>query len=163
MDTNYIIIEEKNVDFYDPGFAEDEIMYQRTGIENQRQHLRDRLSDTFRDKKTALRRHFHLEDDAPPKTPQQIVDRIKAGQYVSLKDREWEDRMSSSGVLRWCDPSPYAGIRWRDPKVVEDVEGFRAAEEVLDAARITVKDSIVVLSLEEGLKALREFEEKTFH
>ena len=141
-------------EFWDtPTPIEEANMYHRTETENQRHHLRDRLHGVYHDKKTDLRRHFHLDDDPSPKTPQELVDRIKAGQYVLLKNHEgWESWMG-----------PYSGIRWRKPDVVEDLEGYLASEAVLDVARVQAKDGLIVLPVEEGLKTLREFEAKTFN
>lgn len=117
-------------------------------------YLKGRLNDLFCDKECALPKAFGLENDHPPHTPKEFVERILAGKF-ELKDK------AKDTYLYGSSPSPY--ITWRDPKVKVDQEGYDKAYKTLQEEFTKAKDTIVIKSPEEGLKALEKFESKTFH
>jgi len=114
-----------------------------------RKHLLRRLSDAKDEKKLALRQQYGLDDEKAPKSPKEFLERIKAGKFV-VPGAEDEKHP------RYWDS--YNAIRWRDPAVKEDQEGYDLAKVVLSKAARDVEDAIVVKTPEEGLKALQGFE-----
>lgn len=116
-----------------------------------------RLSTAAATKKTALKTTYGLVDDAAPKTPKELVDRILAGNIVLPKDADDKDRYSYYGIR-----DMFETIRFRDPKVLEDKDGYKVAADKVDLAVKTTEETIVVLDAQTGLKALQDFEAATF-
>jgi hypothetical protein len=122
---------------------------QPTETELQRNHLIKGLRRELDQKLVQLEREFGLSDDEAPKTFNEFIKRIKAGDiiYDGSKDEDYEH-----------GSSPYYNIRWRNPKKKEDRAGFYEAEKDLLKKYQAAKDEIVVLSLEQALAAKRLFE-----
>lgn len=127
-----------------------------------RGYLGDRLFQVYRKHFADMETKFGLVDDKPPRSPKELFERLTSGRFV-VTDNQFEitdkdDAKNFSGY----DPVA-EHIRWRDPSVKEDREGFKAAEKVLEQAQIKARDQIKILSPEEGLKALQEFESFTLN
>lgn len=126
-----------------------------TEAQLKREHLTSRLYQEQETKYDELRRAFGLQDDPYPTSYADFLQRIKDGKYV----------ISEESLKK----NPYAGysyanvIRWRDPALKEDEDGFKAATKKLDAAYRDAEDIIVVFDEKAGLEALKAFEAKTFH
>jgi hypothetical protein len=124
---------------------------------SQRQELRDELEGIYAVKDGELKTHFGLRDQDPPRHGKELVERIKTGEYVLLGEREFED----------SDRTYYSqmtyGIRWRNPKVKVDREGYKLALEKMEKAHTSTKLDVIVLPLTEALASVRAFEEKKFH
>lgn len=121
----------------------------------QREHLRSRARSIKNEKSVELRKHFHLYDDASPKTLEELLERLNSGKYVWDKER-YKDRQFY-GVEEVA-----ARIQWRDPSKPADEKGFNAAAEVLEKAYTELKDTLMIVDPKEGLEALRAFEAKSF-
>lgn len=118
-------------------------------------HLTRRLFVANGNQDLKLRQHFGLEDDNRPATAKEFVQRIKDGKFT-LRDEDSED-------CYYTDADFAYNIRWRDPSVKEDKDGYTAAKKNMEAAYNAAKDQIYISSPEAGLKALQEFESATFH
>jgi hypothetical protein len=121
----------------------------RTMEQDQRQYLSDRLFDVTQDKVIELRKKFGLYDERP-ETPEDIVERIKSDKFV-IPERD-------NNV---CFYNAWEQIQWRDPAIKRDAEGYRKALEALDKSKTPVRDAIRLKSIEEGLKAIQDFEAAT--
>lgn len=128
--------------------------------QRQKDHLLGRLHEIKYTKRNALEVEFGLSELPRPKTPAELVAYIKEGKYVF----KHEDDLSE------CDSgfcgnefyySPWRYIEFRDPAVKADREGYEKAEKALEKLYDDTKDDIVVLDVEKGLAALRQFESTT--
>lgn len=126
-------------------------------LRNQRHALDDALYSTESEKREELRDFFHLNDDKPPRNPVELVERIQAGKFMIP---EVEAVKSKEGKSYY---DPYNHIRWRDPAVLEDKAGFEAASAQLSADAEAVRLDLAILDPKDGLKALRDFQAKTYH
>jgi hypothetical protein len=127
-----------------------------TDVSKAKQHLLSRLHDIQFAHWEKLREHFGLKDDMRPQSPEELVKRIQDGKFV-IPDHEQEDfDFYSPGDLVHF-------IKWRDPSKKKNKEGFEVAQKALRDAEKKVEDKIAVYDPEKGLKALEEFESKTFH
>lgn len=111
--------------------------------------LEYRLNDIYVTKKNELRKKFGLIDDDEPKNPKEMDERIKAGKFIIKglnddKPRNW---------FCW-----YEALRWRDPAVKEDQDGFDAAKKDLKKAFVETQDIIAIKDPEAGLEAMKAFE-----
>jgi hypothetical protein len=117
-----------------------------TTEKDQREFARDRIRSVKFAKNLELQKQFGLVDDTAPQTPAEFAQRITDGKYTI--DKEKMDKQT-------YDPSRY--IRWRDPSVVEDKEGFKAASEKLEAAYTEAKEAIVLSPIADVKAALDTF------
>lgn len=118
-------------------------------------YLEDRAFRINNEKEFELRKAFGLVDAPQPTTPKEFVEFIKEGKYEL--DEKHQDRKL------W---NPWAAgdyLRFRDPEVKRDEDGFNKASEILSKEYRTLMDDIAILDAKEGLEKLREFEAKTFH
>jgi hypothetical protein len=120
-----------------------------------RNYLHERANEVYGAKDLELRSHFHLSDDPPPNTWEEFVSRIKDGKVTV------DEKYAKKRVWYWTDMTSF--VRFRDPKAVEDTEGYEKAHKHLQEYLTGVVDTIVVKTPEDGLRALNKFEEKTFH
>lgn len=120
--------------------------------QTKRAYLQNRLEGQSYAKDIELQKQFGLMDDDAPTTPTELVERIKEGKYAINK--EYEDK-------KVYDPARY--IRWRDPSVKEDKEGYTLALKAKDKASTATLDQIKIANPEAALKALQDFEAATFH
>lgn len=95
-----------------------------------------------------LPKQYGLRDDDAPRTVKDALARIASGKFVPPSEKE--DHETSY----WSE-----NIRWRDPAVVEDVAGCKAARSALVKAVNKTKDQIVAAATPaEMLTALEAFE-----
>lgn len=129
------------------------------GLEaTQKNYLFDRVASAVSEKREDLRQTFGLKDDADPKTPKELVDRIMAGQIVLPENADKPDVWDFVSVR-----SMLIQIRWRDPKKLEDKVGYEAAARKLKDASKATDDIIMTSDAPTGLKAFQEFQAATFH
>lgn len=121
---------------------------------DQRKYLLKRLENSYYDKERAFHAEFKLNPVDGPKTVKDLVAKIKAGDYTLLYD--WTEEAETWGTAGLLDY-----IRWS--KETPDRDGFDAAMKKTKEAKKAATDTITILSPEEGLKALQEFEAATFH
>lgn len=131
----------------------DEDMDCRVTIEEKRlSYLGERLHSVTHDKRRELRIQFGLDSEETPRTPEEAVERIKAGRFT-LKDKDQRHRYDN-----W-----FANLIWRDPKIESDQEGFDKAEKVLEKAHQDTYDTIMIHPADAGLEALKTFESQKFN
>lgn len=110
-------------------------------------YLTGRLHDAFDAKNTELQRMFHLIDDQAPRTPEELIERIKAGKFTLP---EKDKRRTYWGA--------YDQIIWRDPSAKKDQDGYDAAFDLLEKERTKAKDAIMISDPADGLKAIQALE-----
>lgn len=118
-----------------------------TTLADERRFLRHELSDAFEKAKLTLKRQFGLEDDEAPMTLDETIKRIQDGLFVIPEKYKDQKTYGSLGYLRW-----------RDPKAVEDKAGYKAARVTLDAEYSKAERIIKILTPQEGLQAVIDFE-----
>lgn len=118
-----------------------------TTLADERRFLRHELSDAFEKAKLTLKRQFGLEDDEAPMTLDETIKRIQDGLFV-IPDKYKDQK--TYGSLSY--------LRWRDPKAVEDKAGYKAARVTLDAEYSKAERIIKILTPQEGLQAVIDFE-----
>lgn len=125
-----------------------------TTEKDQRKYLERRLWDVMYTIKVGLKKQFGLNDDEAPQTAEDFITRIKDGKYTVDADKMKKEAWSTYDLVRY--------IRWRDPSVVEDMDGYKAARAALDAEVTRVTDIIKIKTPAEGLEALQAFEGWTY-
>lgn len=131
-----------------------------TSAQDQRSYLRDRLHSLYYEKYNELEKQFGLVDDDSPTTAKEVVERIQAGKYMLPKDEDNKnDKKKDLYSILYGHGKNV--IRWRDPDLKEDKEGFEAAAKTMKAEWQKAKDTIVIASPADGLEALRAFEAYT--
>lgn len=117
----------------------------------QRIQMHERLLEVTDKFDSDLRRAFHLTDDNYPETADEFVQRIKDGKFTlrALNDT-------------WVGAHFIDRVRWRDPAAVADLEGFKAAEKRLEAAREALEDKISFLPVAESYAAFEAFKTMNF-
>ncbi len=113
---------------------------------DQRSFISGRLYDRLYAAKHELKRQFGLADDEAPYSVKEILERIKAGKYVLPE--KWED---CSGY------SLFNYIRWRDPSLKEDKDGYAEARKSLQAAYEAAEDAARLSPIPEATKAMQDF------
>jgi len=121
--------------------------------QRQRDHLVSRLHELKNTKATELRNAFGIGEMPAPRTPLEMVERIKEGKFKIEHIDEIDECEYNEFYY-----SPWRYIKWVDPTVKEDRPGYEAAEKKLDKLYEDTRDEIVVLDTEKGLAALRQFE-----
>jgi hypothetical protein len=116
-------------------------------------HLLERLSAATEDKLDTARHTFGLVDDDRPETAQELIDRITSGKFIVPEDRK--------NQKTWGYPLEY--IRWRDPAIKRDEDGFQKYETSVEVASDDVMDTIIVKGPDAGLDAVNAFKAKTFN
>lgn len=115
-------------------------------------HLIGRLDSVSSEKTDGLSKAYGLRDDERPKTPREFLDRITNGKFVVA-----EDNMNKK-IYYFED-----AVRWRDPAIKRDEEGFALASKKLEDARTDATDEIMVKTPEQGLDVLKAFKAATFN
>lgn len=111
-------------------------------------YLQSRLNNVRYARDNELEKEYGLRDDERPLNFNEFLARITAGKYT----------IDEKNKTKNCY-TPLDYIRWRDPSVKEDQEGYRKANAALTAAAIKAADTIVVMSDDATrLAALRDFE-----
>jgi len=123
-----------------------------------REYLRNRLLKTYHTKIEDLRPAFGLEDDTPPKTPKEVIERITSGMYMLPKDNV---DYAGDSLEEWYHP--WDAIRWRDPAKKKDREGYELALKTLAKDRDAVMDTVMTQDSKAGLEALQKFESTAIH
>ena len=121
----------------------------------QEQETRDYFMHELKEAKyaisyTPLKRKFGLVQDQP-KDGRDLVKFIKDGLFTLENDKWFEDSCRWYGAL--------GGIKFGDPKIVEDRAGFTAAKSDIEKAYIDAKRTI--MATQDGdaqLKAVTDFE-----
>ncbi len=116
----------------------------------ERNYLDGRAYNIYSNKKYDARIAFGLADEQSPQNPQALVDRIKAGLYVLPE--QWNNE---------CDTNPQwfvHNIRWRDPKKVEDKDGYKAKCKVFEVEYQKLLDTIKIKDPTEALTELQAWE-----
>jgi len=126
----------------------------------QRNFLFGKLSSAFTEKDFDLRKAFHLMDDDRPTSVKEFVQRIKDGKFTLPKD--WDEEQDEDDCYFDLSDFVYA-LRWRDPAVKEDKAGYKAARETLSKAYDDAATTVMLKSLDDGLKAVEDFKAQTFH
>lgn len=120
---------------------------------NERMYLEIRLSQVYGEKKDKLRKTYGLSDQNAPRSPKELVERIKSGMFVLPTDWAEDDE---------CTPQWYMSrIRWRDPSLTEDKDGYKVAALQLRTEYDKVLDSIKIKDPTEALPELQAWEAVT--
>lgn len=128
-------------------YASATVIAQDNTESKQRSFLTGQLYDAYETAKMALKRQFGLIDDETPETMPDLVKRIQDGLFV-IPEKYKDAKVYGS----------LGSIRWRDPKKVEDKDGFAAAKVDLKKTFAEAQRIIMILTPAEGLKALQDFE-----
>lgn len=120
----------------------------------QKAYLLGRLNSLMFNIENELAKTFGIYD-SPPRTAEDLVNRIKEGKYEILDRRnqdydDYDDR----------DDLPYASKFFRWTK--KDQAGYDAALERANKAKIAAQDAIWIKGAATGLKILQEFEATDF-
>jgi hypothetical protein len=119
---------------------------------DKRTHLQYRLSCIFGAKDHALEQKFGLMDQDAPKTPKELVERIKSGMFTYTEEERADDETT------WAFCNPYRGLRWRDPSLKEDRPGYNEAYKELKKTKLKVADSIAIKDPAVALEELYAWE-----
>lgn len=122
----------------------------------QRQHLQSRLRDVREAHSSAMRDKYNMNPVRSPKTLEELTAALAKGHYTLNKDMFTADGRFTG----WT--SSRDAIIWTNPDKPEDKAGYDAAKALLGKAYTAAKDVIIVKSLDDGLKALNDFETATF-
>ena len=119
-------------------------------IEQTQRHAVSRaLSNAFDKIRIDLKKQFGLVDDEAPVTPAELVKRIADGKYTIDKEHLDYKSWGAEGAVRY--------IRWRDPSVVEDKAGYKAARALLDTAYEDTKLKAVLSPVADLLQLVEDF------
>lgn len=119
---------------------------------DQRNHLKRRLEVVRNDKSADIRVKYHIDDQHPAQTKEEIINAFKAGEFDLPGYLFGRDGKLAEGYV------PQAWLK----APTKDTDGYNAAEKLLGAAYTEAKDLIIVAPLADGLKALNAFEAATF-
>jgi len=111
-----------------------------------KEYLKDRLSSVRSNRDMKAQIKFGLEADFFPRLAEDVVDRIKSGLYTINQERDGD-----------CY-NPWDAIEWRDPAIKKDFQGYKRWQESEKQPYLAAKDTVVVKSYDEGLKALQDYE-----
>lgn len=131
--------------------------------DEKRSYLRNRLTDIRYQKASKLEKEFGLLDDDAPKTPQEYVDRIKSGMVTFPTDEEFIKNNANMSFNGWCALKPGSTLRWRDPAVKEDRDGYHKAMTAFEATETPVYDAIAIEDPKDALDAVQAHEQATLH
>ena len=95
------------------------------------------------------------------KTARELVQAIKDGKFEYVYESDELESENYGDRLRPANDILY-GVTFRDPAVKKDRVGYGAVLKQIEEDAKKVEDTIMVLSAEEGLKALQEFEAKDY-
>lgn len=107
---------------------------------------------------TAMTKKYGLKDEDLPKNAEDLIAKIKEGKFKA-PDTTAEDY--DEGDYRW---SPYFGIKFRDPSMKKDREGYEKAMEAFREEKLAIELKVAVLEPAEALKFVEAFKTKhTIH
>jgi len=118
-------------------------------------YLLSRYEDTRSKIRFDLRKQFGLDNDDRPNTAKELTDRILSGKYVLPTEKE-EELMRNQYYCGW---SVLDSIKWRDPAIKEDKDGFKLAETELDAESLNVHDAVMIKDHDTALIAIQAFKD----
>ena len=111
---------------------------------DQRRALSSALYDAFRVKVAAAKKKFGMTSDEYPETMTDFIARIVAGKFTI--DEKYEDAF------------PHANyITWKDPSVVVDKAGYKAARAQLDAHHKDLELKLMIIPVTDGLTAVEAY------
>ncbi len=113
-------------------------------------YLKERVSEIVSDKRSDVH-DFFLGQDLP-KTVKELKERMAAGKYLIDSD-------DNIKIYEYDSPGHF--ITFRDKPI--DRDGYDAAVEEIEKARISATDQIMVGDAATALKAVQDFEARTFH
>lgn len=112
-------------------------------IDDERSYLRNRIYDISDTKFAALDKKYGFREELPPKTVDEMQNRLKEGKYTV-----------HSNYTNGRQPV----LLWKDPSIKEDEEGFKKAKDTFDIERQKALDIVNILPPVEALKVLAELE-----
>lgn len=112
-------------------------------LQTERRYLRERICDIEDNKYVDARKKYGYLDDNVPYSAEEMKQRLKEGKYIVVSD--YKD-------------GRYPAIRWRDPSVKEDEEGFNAFRKAFSAVKQKAQDAANILPPAEALKSVQELE-----
>ena len=125
----------------------------------QRRYLERRVGSVYDDHSNKLRSDFHMGPQYPA-TLREALDRIEKGTVKFPKGADLEE-MGYDLDGNFYSDAIWGSVDWRTEEA--DKDGFKAAEKLLNKAFTDAQDTIKVADPKDGLTALKEFENKTFH
>jgi len=129
-------------------------MNTRTEAQEAKDYLIRSLDQTLWNKTLEAQKTFGLVP-LYPKNMKELRDFVEKGWIeVTHKDRD------DDADFDWDSPMHY--LRFQNPDVKEDQEGYEAAEKQMRKDASDVKDQIIVLGAEKGLEALNAFKAKEY-
>jgi hypothetical protein len=120
--------------------------------QKQRDYLIERLYNIKCAKASEFYTFFKLDPVEGPKTFREFVEKIKSDDFT-MDEKRLDQKMSTYSMLDY--------VRWTKEK--PDQAGYDKALAELNKAVQATKDLIVISEPKDGLKALNDFEAKTFH
>lgn len=118
-------------------------------------YLLSRYEDTKGKIRMDLRKQFGLDNDDRPTSAKELTDRILSGKYVLPTEKE-EELMRNQYYGGW---SIVDSIKWRDPAIKEDKDGFKLAETELDDESLKVHDAVMIKDHDTALAAIQAFKD----
>jgi len=118
-------------------------------------YLLSRYEDTRGKIRYDLRKQFGLDNDDRPTTAKEFADRILSGRYVLPTEKE-EELMRNQYYCGW---SILDSIKWRDPAIKEDKDGFKLAETELNDESEKVHDIVMIKDHDTALAAIQAFKD----
>jgi hypothetical protein len=137
---------------------EEDNMYTQTGtqtIDTERKYLSNRLNTIRNEKVSEAHKHFNMGYYPTPKNGKELKEWLANGR-VKVIDNLDDDRSFAYN-------SPYHYLEFFDPDKKRDEKGYRKTCDTIDADATPVKDAIAIFEPTEALKAVQEFEKKTYH
>lgn len=111
---------------------------------DQRRALASALYDAFRVKVAAAKKQFGITGDAYPETMTDFIARIKAGTFVVAE--------------KYTDAFPSASyFTWKDPSVVVDKDGYKAARAALETAYKDLELKVAIIAVTDALTAVEAY------
>jgi hypothetical protein len=95
-----------------------------------------------------LRQKFNMDPPDEPKSIEEAIERLTSGKFTAKPKDQRNDWAA------WDDQ-----FTWRDPKILPDVDGYKAAAEKLDSVYAHTKQDIQLDSIADAKKSMRKFEE----
>jgi hypothetical protein len=132
---------------------------EKTAEDSRRTHFLNEIRSIFSKKDRELREKFGLDRPKSPKTPKELVEWIKAGEWSYVKGYD----PSSDDEDEWnIYEAPIYGIRWT--KVKEDRKGYDKAREILcDEQSKFVNEIWAEVDPANFIKILEKFEKSKLH
>jgi len=114
-------------------------------------YLLSRYENTKNEIRSDLRKQFGLDNDDRPTTAKEFADRILSGKYVLPTEKEEELQRQ----VYYCGWSITDAIKWRDPAIKEDKDGFKLAETELNDESLKVHDAVMIKDHDTALTAIQ--------